>query len=210
MATPNAPESIYRSTEGLGVWEHKGKVAAVGVGHSPTARRWDWKPEHSVGGWAILALRRAIEDAGVSPDQIDGLVLDPGTTTGAYWGDRAIPQDFLDTYQQTDDPLDGIAKLSAEWILKNMPELTNVKFTIYGPGCMSNAIIVAAQAVGDGKTHTCLVLKGWHNFEGRYYQGGANAQDTIAGRAKWANLWAGPASNTTALQFQRYMHKYGK
>ena len=36
-----APDSIYRSTEGLGVWEHKGKVAAVGIGVSPTARRWD-------------------------------------------------------------------------------------------------------------------------------------------------------------------------
>ena len=35
MPTPNrlgstAPESIFRSQEGLGVWEHKGKVAAVG------------------------------------------------------------------------------------------------------------------------------------------------------------------------------------
>jgi len=64
--------------------------------------------------------------------------------------------------------------------------------------------------IGDGKAHTCLVLKGWHNFEGRYYQGGANAQPTIAGRAKWSNLWAGPASYTTAQQFQRYCEKYGK
>ena len=62
-----------------------------------------------------------------------------------------------------------------------MPELTNVQFTMYGPGCMSNAIVVAAQAVGDGRTHTCLVLKGWHNLEGRYYQGGANAADAIPG-----------------------------
>ena len=31
------PDSMYRSTEGLGVWEHKGKVAAVGIGVSPTA-----------------------------------------------------------------------------------------------------------------------------------------------------------------------------
>ena len=66
----------------------------------------------------------------------------------------------------------GIAKLSAEWILKNMPELTNIQFVMYGPRCMSHAIVVAAQAVGEGRTHTCLVLKSWHNFEGRYYQGG--------------------------------------
>ena len=45
MPTENAPASMYRATEGLGVWEHKGKVAAVGVGHSPTTRRWDGTPK---------------------------------------------------------------------------------------------------------------------------------------------------------------------
>ncbi len=211
MATPIAPESMYRTKEGTGLWEHRGKVAAVGIGHSPTERRWDGTPENSVGAWSIIALRKAIEDAGVSPDQVDGLVLDTTTTTGAHWpAGREIPQDVVEAYQQTDDPLDGIAKLSAEWILKNMPELKNVKFTMVGPGCMSNALVVAAQAVGDGLTHTCLVLKGWHNLDGRYYQGGANAEPTIGGYAKWTNPWAGPASYGTAMQFQRYMWKYGK
>ena len=32
MTTQNAPTSMYRTTEGLGIWEHRGKVAAVGVG----------------------------------------------------------------------------------------------------------------------------------------------------------------------------------
>ena len=85
MTTQNAPASMYRSTEGLGLWEHRGKVAAVGVGHSLTTRRWDGKPETTVGANSILALRNAIEDAGVSPDQIDGLVLAAETTTGAHW-----------------------------------------------------------------------------------------------------------------------------
>ncbi len=84
MTTQNAPASMYRTTEGLGIWEHRGKVAAVGVGHSPTARRWDGEAETSVGANSILALSRAIEDAGVSPDQVDGLVVVPVTTTGAH------------------------------------------------------------------------------------------------------------------------------
>ena len=110
MTTQNAPASFYRTTEGLGVWPHKGKVAAVGIGHSPTARRWDGTPENTMGANSILALRRAIEDAGVSPDQIDGLVIDPVTTTGAHWeaGDP-IPMDVVNFYNPTDDPLDGIA-----------------------------------------------------------------------------------------------------
>ncbi len=75
---------------------------------------------------------------------------------------------------------------------------------------MSNAIVVAAQAVGEGRTHTCLVLKSWHNLEGRYYQGGANAQDAIDGTSAISRLWGTPASYGTALQFAEYCRKYGK
>ena len=49
MTPQHPPASMYRTTEGLGLWEHRGKVAAVGVGHSPTARRWDGTPETSCG-----------------------------------------------------------------------------------------------------------------------------------------------------------------
>jgi acetyl-CoA acetyltransferase len=211
MTTQNAPSSMYRDKEGLGIWQHRGKVAAVGIGHSPTARRWDGRPESTVGALAIDALRKAIADAGVNPADIDGLVMDGGTTTGAHWteGDP-IPQDFIEYFNPSSDPLDGLAKLSTEWILKNMPELTNVKFTMYGPGCMSNAIVVAAQAVGDGVTNTCLVLKGWHNFAGRYYQGGENAMATVPGTKGISSIWGTPASYGTALQFAEYCSKYNK
>ena len=54
MATGYAPPSMYRSQEGMGIWEHRGKVAAVGVGHSSTERRFSFKMESSrlcVVGW---------------------------------------------------------------------------------------------------------------------------------------------------------------
>ena len=214
MTTQNAPASMFRATEGLGTWEHRGKVAAVGIGHSPTIRRWDGAPENTVGAWSILALRRAIEDAGVSPDQVDGLVLVPTTTTGAHWhpGDP-IPMDVVNAFNPTSDPLDGIFQLSAEWLIKNMPELQNVKFTMNAPGCMSAAIVVAAQAVGDGLAQNCLVLKGWHNLEGRYNHGGASAEDTVTGTFAMGPgraLWGGPGCFGTALQFAQYCTKYGK
>ena len=118
MTTENAPESMYRNDEGMGLWEHRGKVAAVGVGHSPTTRRWDGRAETSVGALTILALRRAIEDAGVAPDQIDGLVVVPVTTTGAFWEEgKPVPVDVVNAFTPSSDPLDGIAKLSAEWLL---------------------------------------------------------------------------------------------
>ena len=207
-----APDSIYRTMEGLGIWEHRGNVAAVGIGVSPTARRWDESPETSVGAWTILAMRRAMEDAGVSPDQVDGLVLTPDTSTGNTWpADQVIPADVIAAFQQTGDPLDGIVKLSAEWLLKNMPELTNIKFIMYAPICMSNALVVAAQAVGDGLTNTCLVVRGWHNLAGRYYVGqGDAANDTVSGPMKYESPWGVPACGTTAMVFDEYCRKYGK
>ena len=59
MIPQHPPASMYRTTEGLGLWEHRGKVAAVGVGHSPTAR-------------GVLARRRSCPDGRrqcVSSDQ---------------------------------------------------------------------------------------------------------------------------------------------
>ena len=76
---------MYGSTDNPGVWPYRGQVAAVGVGHSPTLRRWDGDPQKSIGAWVILAIRRAIEDAGVAPGEVDGLVFDTSTTTGAFW-----------------------------------------------------------------------------------------------------------------------------
>lgn len=54
---------MYRTTDGLGLWPYRGKVAAVGIGHSPTMRRWDGDPQTSIGAWCILAVRKAIADA---------------------------------------------------------------------------------------------------------------------------------------------------
>jgi len=165
-----------------------------------------------VGAWTIIAIRNAIEDAGLTPDQVDGLVLVPETTTGNTWPkDRPVPQSMLDTFNTTDDPLDGIVKLSAEWVLKNMPELTNVKFVMHAPICMSNALVVASQAVGEGLSNTCLVVRGWHNLGGRYYVGqGDTAGDTISGSGKWSGLWGTVACYTSALIFDEYCRRYGK
>ena len=133
--TERAPASMYRTTEGLGIWEHRGKVAAVGIGHSPTDRRWDQRPETSVGAYAITALRNAIEDAGLTPDQVDGLVIDPSTTTGASWPEgKPIPEDFQKAFKPSSNPVDGISALSTEWLLNNMPDLSNINFTMYGAG----------------------------------------------------------------------------
>ena len=209
--TPSAPPSFYRTDERPGLWPHRGKVVAVGIGHSPTARRWDGRAETSVGAWALTALRNAMADAGIKADQVDGLVMDPSTTTGAWWPEgESLPEDVISQFKPGVDPLDGIGRLSAEWILANMPELSNVGFTMYGAHCMTNCLCVASEVVGRGLADTVLVLKAWHNFPGRYYHGGANAKDTVEGAAVWSTPWGITAATIEAWTFREYMHKYGK
>ena len=201
---------MFRAADDLGVWPQRGRVAAVGVGHSPTLRRWDGDPQKSIGAWAILAVRRAIEDAGVAPGQVDGLVIVDSTTTGAFWPEgEPVPADFLAAFQNTSDPFDGLIKLSPEWMVKNLPELTGLKFVMVAPGCMSHAVAAAIEAVGRGMGEVVLSVKGWHNVPGRYGQRGAAARDTVSGPQKFSAL-AGPPVYGTAQQFQRYLYKYNK
>src|SRR3954470_2224997 len=64
-----------RDKDGLGVWEHRGKVAVAGVGHSPVDRRWDEvSMDKTLGAYSILACQKAMDEAGVTADQIDGVI----------------------------------------------------------------------------------------------------------------------------------------
>ncbi len=211
---PNAAAlGLYRTADNPGVWPHRGQVAAVGIGHSPTLRRWDGDPHKAIGAWAILAIRKAIEDAGVAPGQVDGLVFDASTTTGAFWPeDEPVPTDFLAAFENTSNPFDGLIQLSPEWMVKNLPELTGLKFVMLAPICMSMCVAAAIESVGRGLGNVVLAVKGWHNIPGRYGARGAHAQETVSGPMKYTShgMYAGPPVYDTAMQFQRYLHKYNK
>jgi len=199
---------MRRSGTNLGIWPHRGKVAAVGVGYSPTARRWDEKAETSLGAMSIVAARAAIEDAGVSPDQIDGVITSPNGL-GEPWAPRDIPEDFARAYKPSDNKEDGLSRISADWLVPNMSELTNVNFTMHGDGCMSKALTVAAEAVGSGQCHTCLVVAGRGNLAGRYGQSGAQALNTVGGAQQWSNVWGPTGPYWVAWIFNNYLKKYG-
>src|ERR1700722_1938211 len=128
---------LFRTANNPGVWAGGGKVAAVGIGHSPTLRRWDGDPQKSIGAWVILAIRKAIEDAGVEPSQVDGLVLDPSTTTGAFWPEgEPVPADFLAAFENTSDPFDGLTKLRAERLGQKQPQLAGLEGAHAAPARM--------------------------------------------------------------------------
>jgi hypothetical protein len=67
MPTKDAPASMYRTKEGTGLWEHRGKVAVAGIGQAPTMRRWDGVDlSQTVGALSIRAAQQALDDAGIS------------------------------------------------------------------------------------------------------------------------------------------------
>ena len=69
-----------RDKEGMGLWEHRGKVAVVGWGQSYIQRRWDGVDlERSCGGTSKESILKAISDAGISLDEIDGLMTSKET-----------------------------------------------------------------------------------------------------------------------------------
>ena len=111
MASNPQSGGWMRSKEGLGVWEHKGKVAVSGYGHSPVERRWDENVEHSLGAMSILAAEKALEDCGLSKDDVDGIVSAPGPL-GDNWGPRPF-------FEPPYDSEDGLTKVTAEWLAKN-------------------------------------------------------------------------------------------
>ena len=208
--TQNAPASMYRSREGLGVWEHRGKVAVVGIGHSPADRRWDGvNMDKALGAYAINAAEKCLKDAGVRPEQIDGVVAVP---TGL--GDAWAPRPYLAPPYDSEDGLTGV---SADWLVKNMAGLKNVTFTMHGSGCISNAMNVAAQAIGDGLAHTVLVLRATGNLPGRYHQAGSATEASVPGGAvgadtwqtAWESVWGwDPGPQLFAIVFDEYCRRY--
>ena len=51
-----------RDKDGLGVWEHRGKVAVANIEHSQVDRRWDGvSMNKTLGAYSILACQKARE-----------------------------------------------------------------------------------------------------------------------------------------------------
>jgi len=183
-----------RDKDGLGVWEHRGKVAVAGVGHSPVDRRWDEvSMDKTLGAYSILACRKAMDEAGVTPDQIDGVICCDSHIAGGSGGSASqwAPRSY---FAPPYDSEWGLTLVNAQWLIEQM-RLPNVKFAPTGVPTISEMVGMAAQAVGDGQCHTCLVIYPTGNLEGRYRRGGENADDYARGARQWTAPWGNHGGN---------------
>src|ERR1051325_7696134 len=218
-----------RDKDGRGVWEHRGKVAVAGVGHSPVDRRWDGvSMGKTLGAYSILACQKAMGEAGVRPDQIDGVICCDSHIAGGSGGSASqwAPRPY---FAPPYDSEWGLTLINAQWLIEQM-RLPNVKFAPTGVPTISEMVGMAAQAVGDGVCSTCLVIYPAGNLEGCYRcvceNDDLNAPgdherrfpgrgDTAAAPARGARQWTAPWGNHGGNDFinifphGQYCRKYG-
>ena len=202
--------SWRRNKEGLGVWEHRGKVAVAGFGHSPVDRRWDGTSmDQTLGAYSILACQRAMDDAGVTPDQIDGVICCQSHIAGPSGGSAGnwAPRPYFDPPYDSEW---GLTLVNAEWLIKQM-ELPNVKYAPSNVPAIGEMMGLAAQSVADGLCNTCLVVYPTGNLEGRYRRGGENAEDYARGGRQWTVPWGNHGGNDfiNAFPHAQYCRRYG-
>ena len=200
-----------REKPGLGVWPHRGKVAIAGLGHSNLDRRWDGQDmSKTLGAKAIQACEHALADAGISKDQVDGLLCCPLSLAGegiagaaGHWGPRPY---FSAPY----DSEWGLSVVNNQWLIQNMG-LNKVEFApndiphIWDQTCMT------AQAVADGKCKVALMVYTGANFEGRYRRGGENAESQAKGMRAFTAPWGNHGGNdfVNVFPLQQYCQRYG-
>ena len=199
-----------RDKEHPGVWEHRGQVAIAGYGHSPVDRRWDGvSMDQTLGAYSILACEKAMEDAGVTRDQIDGIVCCPTTIAGASGGavSNWAPRPYFDPPYDSEW---GLTRVNAKWLIDQM-HLPNVKYAPDNAPSISEMVGMASQAVAAGECTTCLMIYPTGNLEGRYRRGGENAEDYAGGARQWTVPWGNHGGNDFINIFphEQYCRKYG-
>jgi acetyl-CoA acetyltransferase len=206
MVAQRRDNSWQRNREGLGLWPHRGKVAVAGWGNSPIQRRWDGVSlDTTLGSYATIAAQRAMEDAGITMDDIDGIMTSPESRVGDTWSPRPYPGGAYTSE-------DGLTVVSAEWLIKNMGfDADKIKFTDSEAPQIGAMMGKAAQAVGDGQCEVLLCYYPMGNIEGRYSQGGENATDEVRGNAVWSNPWGyqSGAMMNSLMVYCQYCREYG-
>ena len=184
--------------------KNKYKVAVVGWGQSYIQRRWDGVDlERSCGGTSKESILKAISDAGIGLDEIDGLMTSKETRAEQPWAPRPY---FAPPY----DTEDGLTYCSGEFIQKELG-LKNVKYIESDAPYIGPMLGMAAQAVGDGMAETLVCWYPMVNLSGRYgHNNPANNSNEANGGNAFTLPWGyqSGAMFNNAIVFQQYCQRY--
>ena len=161
-------------------------VAIVGYAQSALYRR----APVPLASLTVQACRQAIEDAGLTPNQIDGAATYPTLPAGT---------------PHTEE--DGRDIVTADYIIENMGLRTCWNVNHVGWGQIGSALIHAINAISVGAADTVLLFRALHNPPGRYHGYGANL---APGPRQWSAPYgaAGPAAGI-GFPYREYLERYG-
>jgi acetyl-CoA acetyltransferase len=162
------------------------RVAIVGCAQSLIRLH---APE-SLGVLTLDTVRRAIADAGLTVEQVDGFVTAPMFPTS---GSHAAE--------------DGVSTVSANWLAQRLGVNPRYASGFQGLGQITGSVALAVNAVASGAADHVVVHRALHNPPGRY---NANAMRRAAGQAQWTapQGYFGPLA-TAALPANEYFQRFG-
>jgi acetyl-CoA acetyltransferase len=164
----------------------RGKVAIVGYAQSPIVRNSD----APLGALTIETCLRAIADAGLAKDQVDGF------TTGALFpssGGRGL--------------VDGVHVVTADWLAERLRVQPRWLCGFQGIGQIPGAVVLATDAIASGAADYVVAYRAMYNPAGGYHE---NPMTRAEGDAQWVapqGFWGPPMQ--MALPYMEYMQRYG-
>lgn len=169
-----------------GRFRARNEVAIVGFAQSPISRHAD----RSLGTLAIDTARRAIADAGMRIEDVDGFV---GATLLPTAGDHAV--------------VDGVSIVSPTWLAQHLGANPRYVAGFSGVGQIPGSVALAVNAVASGAADVVLFHRALHNPPGRYH---ANAMRAAAGPQQWTapQGYFGPLA-MIALPYNEYLQRFG-
>ncbi|MEE9285845.1 MAG: thiolase family protein [Dehalococcoidia bacterium] len=163
----------------------KDKVAAIGVGYSAIERA----SSRSLGALTLEAVQRAVADAGLTVQDIDGLATFP-----------EIPV-FGNPHA------DGVDVVSVGYMVRLLGLGGKLRWHTHTDSLVPNTFIETANAVAAGVCDYAVIFRAMHNPGGRY---NAYTSNLATGRHQFTAPYGSHRGyQYYGFSYQRYLHRYG-
>jgi acetyl-CoA acetyltransferase len=164
----------------------RNKVAIAGYAQSQIERH----SSKTLGALAVETAKRAIADAGLTVDQVDGFV------TGSLF-----PTSGAHTVA------DGVSIVTANWLAEHLGADPAYAAGFQGFGQIPGSVAMATNAIAGGTADYVLLHRALHNPRGSYH---GNPMTQASGSSQWhaPQGFFGPLA-MIALPYNEYLQRYG-